>query len=462
MVNPLLTPEIRELLATDDAASARQLFESLHPRMFADCLADLSPSERLGVMRLLEPVQRGLLVAEMAPTEQDELFNRPAGERAELAAALSAMPSDDRADLIGRLDESVREQVLPLLDRAAREDVRRLLAQAPGTVGSIMSTDFAALDPSLTAAQAIESLRRQAPRKETIYYAYVTGPGGTLLGFVSLKDLVLADARAKVADLMHTEIATVRADEPADAARASIERLDLLAVPVVDAEGRLVGIVTHDDAADVARQTQTEAIERIGAVTPIRSDKTYLELSALRHFNSRVWWVVGLAAAGLLSGLVIHSFEDTLTAFLILALYMPMVADTGGNVGSQAATVVIRAMAVGEVRIGDWWRVVLKETVVALLLAGLLGALAFGKVLFLSGDAKLSGGHTLYEFAWVIALALSIQVVTATIIGAMLPLGAKAARLDPAVVSTPALTTIVDITGLLIYFFTATRLLGLK
>jgi len=462
MVNPILTPEIRELLAAKDSTSMRGIFESMHPRMMADCLADLEPAERLETLRLLEPVQRGLLVAEMAPEEQDELFNRPASERADLAAALSAMPSDDRADLIGRLDESIREQVLPLLDLAAREDVRRLLAEEPGTVGSIMSTDFAALDPVMTATQAIESLRRQAPRKETIYYAYVTDTVGRLSGFVSLKDLVLADARETVTQLMHTDIATVRADDPVDKARAEIERLDLLAIPVVDADGRLVGIVTHDDAADVAMQTQSEAIERLGAVTPIRSDKTYLELSALRHFNSRVWWVVGLAAAGLVSGLVIHSFEDTLTAFLILALYMPMVADTGGNVGSQAATVVIRAMAVGEVRVRDWWRVVVKEATVAVLLAGLLGLMAFGKVMFLSGGAELSGGHTLTEFAWVIALALSMQVVTATIIGAVLPLAAKAARLDAAVVSTPALTTIVDITGLLIYFFTATKVLGLK
>lgn len=159
---------------------------------------------------------------------------------------------------------------------------------------------------------------------------------------------------------------------------------------------------------------------------------------------------------------MIHSFADTLTAFLILALYMPMVADTGGNVGSQAATVVIRAMAVGEVRVDDWWRVVLKEAAVALMLSGLLGLMALGKVLFLSGDTELAGGHTFNEFAWVISLALSIQVVTATIIGAMLPLGAKALRLDPVVVSTPALTTIVDITGLLIYFYTATTLLALK
>jgi magnesium transporter len=258
---------------------------------------------------------------------------------------------------------------------------------------------------------------------------------------------------------MHEDVLRVAANDSEETAAKIVEEFDLLALPVVDTEGKIVGIVTHDDVADVLRREATEDFARLGAVAPPKGDESYMTTPAWRHFNRRVYWVVGLAAAGLISGMVIHGFEDALTTLVILAFYMPMVADTGGNVGSQAATVVVRALAVGEIAAKDWWRVVLKEATVGLLLCSLLGALAFVKVLFLSGGTELPIGYTLGKIALVIAIALSIQTVTSTVVGAALPMLAKALRLDPAVVSTPALTTVVDITGLLIYFTTAKLLL---
>lgn len=459
MRNPLLTPEIREMLASGDLSVLAAVAQDVHPRTVADCLSDLEPTERWRVLGALPLALRAAVVAEVEPEVQDELVR--GADRREIAAVLECMPPDDRADLVGRLSEQAREELLPLLNKAAREDVRRLLAQTPGTVGAIMSTDYAALRPEMTAAEAIAELRAQAPRKETIYYAYVTEGDGRLAGFASLKDLILSAPGMRVREIMHEDVLRVAADDPVDAAARLVEAYDLLAVPVVDAEGRIVGIATHDDVTDAMRREVTEDFAKIGAVAPPRDDETYLSTPAHRHFRRRVYWVVGLAAAGLISGMVIHGFEDALTSLLILAFYMPMVADTGGNVGSQAATVVVRAIAVGEVTLRDWWRVMLKEATVGLLLCGLLGALAFGKVLFLSGDTVLPGGYTLVQVAWVISIALAIQTVTSTIVGAGLPVLAKALRLDPAVVSTPALTTIVDISGLLIYFTTAKMLLHL-
>ncbi len=459
MRNPLLTPEIREMLAANNLDALSSLVAEAHARTVADCISDLDPDERWRVLAALPLESRAAIVAELEPDVQDELVER--ADRREVAAVLERMAPDDRADLVGRLNERVREELLPLLNKAAREDVRRLLAQVPGTVGAIMNTDFAALRPDMTAAAAIAELRVQAPRKETIYYAYVVDDVGRLIGFVSLKDLILASPQARVSDVMHGDVLRVTADDTEEAAAKIVQEYDLLALPVVDAERRIVGIVTHDDVADAIRREVTEDFARLGAVSPPKGDEEYMTTSAWRHFNRRVYWIVGLAAAGLISGMVIHGFEDALTSLVILAFYMPMVADTGGNVGSQAATVVVRALAVGEISAGNWWRVVLKEATVGLLLCTLLGALAFVKVLFLSQGTELPSGFTLIQIAWVISIALSIQTVTSTIVGAGLPILARSLRLDPAVVSTPALTTIVDITGLLIYFTTARALLHL-
>lgn len=459
MRNPLFTPEIREMLERDDLSALAAAAHDLHPRTVADCISDLEPAERWRVLAALPIDLRAAVVAEFEPEVQDELVSGTS--RPEIAAVLERMPPDDRADLVGRLSEQAREELLPLLNKAAREDVRRLLAQEPGTVGAIMNTDFAALRPTMTAAEAVAELRVQAPRKETIYYAYVTDDGGRLVGFVSLKDLILAAPSRLVRDIMHEDVLRVGASDPAEAAAKIVEEYDLIALPVVDADGRIVGIVTHDDLADAVRREVTEDFARIGAVAPPREDETYLSTPARRHFHRRVYWVVGLAAAGLISGMVIHGFEDALTTLVILAFYMPMVADTGGNVGSQAATVVVRALAVGEITPRDWWRVILKEGAVGLMLCLLLGALAFVKVMLLSGGTELPSGFTLGQIAWVISIALAVQTVTSTMVGAGLPVMARSLRLDPAVVSTPALTTIVDITGLLIYFTTAKVLLHL-
>lgn len=459
MRNPLLTPEIREMLQANDLSALAAVARDTHPRTVADCVGDLDPAERWRVLAALPIDARAAVVAEMEPPVQDELVDQ--ADRRDVAAILERMPPDDRADLIGRLSEYAREELLPLLNKAAREDVRRLLAQTPGTVGAIMSTDFAALRPDMTVADALAELRVQAPRKETIYYAYVTDGAGRLIGFVSLKDLILAPPAARISEVMHEDVLRVTASDSEERAAQIVEKYNLLALPVVDSDGRIVGIVTHDDVADAIRREVTEDFARIGAVAPPKGDESYMTTPAWRHFNRRVYWVVGLAAAGLISGMVIHGFEDALTTLVILAFYMPMVADTGGNVGSQAATVVVRALAVGEVTARDWWRVVLKEAAIGLMLCTLLGALAFGKVLFLSGGTELPAGYTLMQLAWVISVALSIQTVISTIVGAGLPMLAKALRLDPAVVSTPALTTVVDITGLLIYFTTAKLLLHL-
>jgi len=282
-----------------------------------------------------------------------------------------------------------------------------------------------------------------------------------LRGFVSLKDLILAPPDSRVADIAHTDIVFARADEDQEEAANKIATYDLLALPVVNGNDVLVGIVTHDDALDVLRQEQSEDMEKLMAIGGPHRVGAYLTTPAWAHFRNRVTWIVGLALLGLVSGIIIHGFEGTLMNLMILALYMPMVADTGGNTGSQSATVVVRALALREISARDAARVLLKELRVGLLLAVVLGAVAFGKVLFLSQGTPIPAEFSLAGVALAIATALALQVVTATLVGAILPLVATALGCDPAVVASPALTTIVDITGLLIYFTTARLMLGI-
>lgn len=457
--NSFLSPELRELLAAGDAASLRTFCTSFHPALIAEFVASLDADEAWRVLCCADPPLRAAIFSHLDRDIQVEIV--AALTREETARLLADMSPDDRADLFKQLPVGLQELVLPALAQAEREDIRRLAGYREGTAGAVMTSDYATLHPQLTATQALEHLRDVAPEKETIYYAYVVDAERKLLGFVSLKDLILARREARVDSIMHRDVIFARVDDDQEDAARKIQRYDLIALPVLNGDDQLVGIITHDDALDIVTQEHTEDLEKFMAIAGSHQAGGYLKTPVWRHIQKRLYWVVSLAALGLVSGLVIHSFEATLMQLMILALYMPMVADTGGNTGSQSATVVVRALALRELSPRDALRVIWKELRVSLALAGALGVLSWLKVVYLSHGSEIPAQFTLPQIAMVIAIALSLQVVTATLIGAMLPLAAASFKLDPAVVASPALTTIVDITGLLIYFTTARLLLGL-
>ncbi len=456
--NPLLVPELREMLAASDTPSLRSFCESNHPAVVAELISALEVDEAWTVLKQADKQIRAAIFSHLDEELQIDIVER--APRVEIARLLSDMPPDDRVDLFKELPEEKREAILPVLAQAEREDVRRLIAYEEGTAGAVMTSDYATLSPKLTASQAIERLREVAPDKETIYYAYVVDEQRRLMGFVSLKDLIVSRRDARVEDIMHREVISARVTDDQEEAARIIQKYDLLALPVLNGNDALVGIITHDDALDVMTQEHTEDMEKLMAITGSHEAGIYLKTSSWVHFKNRAYWIIGLAALGLVSGMIIHSFEATLTQMLILALYMPMVADTGGNTGSQSATVVVRALALHEISPGDVAKVLFKELKVAALLAVILGLLSWGKVMFLSQHTDLPAGFSLAPIGGAIALALGLQVITATLIGAVLPLAAAKMKWDPAVVASPALTTIVDITGLLIYFATAKALLG--
>jgi len=459
MKNPILVPELRELISANDVESIRNFCQQTHPGTVAELLSSMENLEIWQILHMLDVPLRAEIFSNFELDKQIELATGQ--NRKDIAGLLEEMPPDDRADLVNKMDDKLRDEILPLVAKAEREDIRKLVSYKEGTAGAVMSTDYAVLKPEIGISQAIEQLRLQATGKETIYYVYIVDESRKLIGFVSLKDLIMAKPSQLIKDVMHHDVIKANVNDDQEIVATLIEKYDLIAIPIVDDNESIIGIVTHDDALDIIRQEQTEDMEKFMGIAGRHEIGDYLNTSSWRHFLKRAYWIVGLAALGLVSGMIIHSFEATLMNMLILALYMPMVADTGGNTGSQSATVVVRALALGQLRPKDFMKVIFKELRVSCLLALVLGVLSFGKVIFLSHGSDIPLGYSLHRIAFVIGIALGLQVITATLIGAVLPLIAAKFKQDPAVVASPALTTIVDITGLLIYFTTAKWLLGI-
>ena len=458
MKNPLLVPELRELIETGNNEALRTFCESGHPAVIAELISALQTQEAWVVLRNAILPLRAEIFSHLDENLQVDLI--AALRRDEIAPIVSDMSPDDRADLFRRMPGDKSEAILPALAHAEREDIRRLCAYKEGTAGAVMTSHYATLAPQISASQAIERLRREAPNTETIYYAYIVDRSRKLLGFISLKDLILSRPDAVVETIMHPEVIFAKADEDQEEVARKIQKYDLIALPVVNDEDSMVGLITHDDAIDIITQEHTEDMEKFMAIAGSHEAAIYIKTTAWGHFKNRAVWVVILAVLGFISGFIVQKFEGLLLQFAILAAFMPMLADTGGNTGSQSATLVIRALALKEIFPGDILKILWKETQVSILLGLLLGVVALLRVLIFGGASTMPHGFSLWLIGVAIATALGLQVVTATVIGAILPLSAARFKLDPAVVASPALTTIVDVTGLLIYFTTIKLMLG--
>lgn len=457
--NVILLPEFKEIIKTQNWKLFKEICEDNHPAEIAELISALEPEEVWELIEKLEISQRAEIFSHLDLSLQIEITEII--DRRKLAELLTELPSDDRVDLFKKFPLEKQEYILPALAQAEREDIRRLASYPEKSAGSVMTSEYVSLPDNITVQEAINRLRLEAPKKETIYYSYVINSARQLIGFVSLADLIMANPNSLIKDIMHEEVIFATVDEDQESAARKIQKYDLIAIPVVNGNHTLVGIITHDDALDIITQEQTEDFEKLMAIGGAHETGVYLKTSVITHFKNRAVWIISLAALGLLSGIIIHNFESTLMSMMILALYMPMVADTGGNTGSQSATVVVRAIALGEINFKDSLIVLWKEFRISVLIALALGVLSWGKVMFLSQGSEIPQGFRLENIGFAIAIALSLQVITATLIGAFLPLLASRLKLDPAVIASPALTTIVDITGLLIYFTTAKMILGL-
>ena len=459
MSDPLFLPEIRELMANNDIKGLDKFCSASHPAIIAEYIAALHPKEIGRILRSIDIKVAVDILGNMDESLLIEVFEEM--NTSDVVLLITAMPHDDRADLVMNLSDDKRDEVMPALAKAEREDIRKLAAYEEGTAGSVMTSDYATLSPDITVSEAIEKLRIEAPDKETIYYAYVLDKSRKLIGIVSLQKLIVSKPGAIIRNIMVTDFVVAKAQEDQESVARKIAKYDILALPIVNERDALVGIVTYDDAIDIFEQEHTEDIEKLMAISGKHEAGTYLRTPAWVHFKNRAAWIVGLALVGLVSGMIIHSFDDLLASLMILTIYLPMIADTGGNTGSQSATVVVQALARGEIKLSDTFKVLFKELQVSVMLAAVVGLISYGRVLFMSSGIEIPLGLSLQGIGLAIGLALAIQVITATVIGALLPLIAVKCRQDPAVVASPALTTFVDISGLLIYFLIVQAVLGL-
>ena len=374
---------------------------------------------------------------------------------------LSRAAPDDAARRLRRMPKRQRTAVAVALAQRKREEVLALAGYEAGTAGSLMTSRYADLPAEISAREAVRRLAAERDA-ETIYTAYVLGDDRKLLGVVSLRDLLAAEPGRRVGKLMVRHPEQAAADDSDEATARRLLDAPYMALPVVDRDDRLLGIVTYDDAHRCLAEAAQEDSDRFHALAGQVPAQGYLDVPVWAEIRRRMPWLLALAVVGLLAGYVVHAYESALDALVILALYMPMIADTGGNVGTQSASLVIRAIATGDVGLANGARVLWKECRIAAALATALFTFAFLKVLVYSGASTVPVGLSLEMIALAVALAVAVQVFLSTLIGAILPLVAMAVKQDPAVVAGPALTTIVDVVGLLLYFAITTSLLGLN
>lgn len=415
----------------------------------------LSPEERAEGFRLLAPGEAEELFVALDAREESQLLLELG--RTERQLWLRQLPPDDAADLVQAAPDEVRDDLLALLDDPTRKEVVALLAYAEDDAGGLMSPRYVRVRPDMRVDEAIAYLRRQArERVETIYYIYVLDAQQRLLGVVSFRELFAAPAEKTVRDVMQTEPITVAEDLDQESVSKLIAQHDLMAVPVVDAEGRMKRIITVDDIVDVVEEEATEDIQKLGGSEAL--DAPYLEVSLLEMVRKRGVWLSVLFVGELFTASAMGYYEHEIARAVVLALFIPLVISSGGNSGSQASTLVIRAIALGEVRLRDWWRVLRRELATGLALGGLLGAIGLLRILLWPSRESLYGPH--YGLvALSVGLALVGIVLWGAVAGSMLPFVLRRLGLDPATASAPFVATLVDVTGLMIYFTVASAVL---
>ena len=356
MQNPLLLPEIRVMLTEDDQPGLAALLD-LHPATVADFSEGLTVDETWQLLAHA-PVEQEVAIFTFFPDEkQAEIAAGQGKER--LSRLIEAMPHDDRVQLLRQLGPQVVDTLLPLIAKADREDIRRLLSYPEYSAGSVMTTDYATLEPDMSVGEAIASLRQQAATAETIYYIYIVDRERRLKGFISLHDLILASPQAKVGEIMTTDVISVGVGLDQEAVARMLAKYDFLAIPVVDQSEHLVGIVTHDDVLDVLVEEQTEDVQKMASVVPFAEH--YLDAPFLEVWRKRSLWLSALFIAELFTFTALARYEGAIQAVLALSLFVPLCISTGGNSGSQAATLITRALALGQVTLSDWWKVVRHE-----------------------------------------------------------------------------------------------------
>jgi magnesium transporter len=449
MVNTLYLPELREMLAEKNAAELHEFCIALHPARTAEFMEGLDALEAWSVLEHAEPEDRAKIFSYFDREKQLAIIESV--DRAEIGRLIADLPSDDRVDVLKEVPPEVVNELLPFVPAIERRDILRLQSYPEGTAGAVMTSEFAKIPQGRLVREALEEIGRQAEQLETIYYVYVVDDEDHLRGLVSARQLVSAMGKpnTKIDELMDCDLVTVQPLDDQEKVAQEVARFDLHAIPVVDSEHRMLGIITHDDVIDVLRQEQSEDVYRMAAVQPLVEN--YLETRLHSIWWKRSIWLSWLFLAEMLTLSVLVAFETSIREIVALTFFVPLCIATGGMSGTQAATLITRAMALGHITLADWWRVIRHELVVGLALGATLGTMGFVGA-YLTPNSESLGGANPWIFAFVISQAVMAICMWGTLIGSMLPLAFLRLGFDPAYASSPFVATFVDVTGILILF----------
>ena len=446
-----------KMLEEKKYASLRDILVTMNPSDVAGLFDGLEEKQIPVMFRLLPKEQAAETFVEMEPEAQQLLIQGFSDN--ELREVLDELYVDDAADLVEEMPANVVRRILTQADPEMRSSINQILRYPENSAGALMTMEYVSLRPDMTVEEAILRIRRQGVDKETIYTCYVLAKDRTLRGIVTVKDLLLAESDdTEISEIMTTNVISVTTQDDQEEVAKMFSKYNFLALPVVDKENRMVGIVTFDDAMDVMEEEATEDMEIMAAMTP--SEKSYLKSSPCDLYKHRIPWLMLLMVSATFTGMIISSFESALALLPALTAFIPMLMDTGGNCGSQSSVTVIRALSLDELELSDVFTVLWKEIRTAVLCGITLAALCFVKVLLI--DRLLMHNNSIsLPVDMVICLALGVTVVIAKIVGCTLPLLAKKLGFDPAVMASPFITTIVDALSLLVYFLFAKTILGL-
>ena len=446
--------EILELLEQKNYALLKPLLSSMNPIDLASVFEEMEDHDLLRTFRILSKDLAAETFVEMSNELKETLIHKLSNK--ELKEVMDELFLDDVVDLVEEMPANVVKRIIAQNDAETRKYINEILKYPEDSAGSVMTIEYVSLRPKMSVRQALDSIREKAIDKETIYVCYVTDLTKKLIGVVTVKDLLIHKDEEIVEDIMNQNVIYAFTEDDKESVARTISKYGFLALPIVDRENRLVGIVTVDDAIDVLQEESTEDLSMMAAIVP--SDKTYLELSPFEIWKQRIPWLLFLLISATFTGLIISAYESKLNAIsTLLFACVPMMMGTGGNSGSQASVTVISGLATNELSLRDWLRITWKEFRVSILLGFTLAVACFVKLLLI--DKLIFGQPYTYMICFVVSLALFFTVVVAKIIGALLPILAKVLKLDPAVVASPFITTIVDAVSLILYCLLAIAIL---
>ncbi|HBB26293.1 MAG TPA: magnesium transporter [Bacteroidetes bacterium] len=454
MVGKLLAPEIEQLVAARDFATIREVCIEWDPVELADLVAGLREESRVVVFRLLPKHVAAETFSYCDFDTQQELLHDMARE--EVGALLNEMSPDDRTQLFEDLPGNVVSELINSLSVEERAVALALLNWPEDSVGRLMTPDYVIVKKHWSVQQALDHIRNYGKDSETLNYVYVT-EHGTLLDDIHIREVLLAPADRKIAEIMDYRFESLLATDDQESAVTEFKRTDRFALPVVDIDNKLLGIVTLDDVLDIAEEQATEEMQKFGAVQAL--DDTYIDVPLVELIRKRATWLVVLFVGGFLTATAMSAFESTIDSAVILALFLPLIISSGGNSGSQAATLIVRALALGEVTLSDWWQIMRRELAAGFVLGVILGVLGFARIMIGQSMDGTYDPSTTPLIATVIAISLVGIVMAGTLAGSMLPLLMKRLGFDPAASSAPFVATFSDVTGIIIYFTIATLLL---